>query len=63
MSILDCLISNVTMAAAMAVVAVLIGKLTRSPQIRHALWLLVLAKLVTPPIVELPIASSASEWF
>ncbi len=63
MSISDCLVSNVTIAAALAVVAVLIGRLTRSPQIRHTLWLLVLVKLVTPPIVELPIASGVSEWF
>lgn len=63
MSIPDCLVSNVTIAAALAVVAVLIGRLTRSPQIRHTLWLLVLVKLVTPPIVELPIASGMSGWF
>jgi beta-lactamase regulating signal transducer with metallopeptidase domain len=44
-------LSNALMAAALALVAVLVGLLCRRPALVHALWLLVLVKLVTPPLL------------
>ena len=42
-------------AAALAAVAALVPRLrTLGPAARHALWLLVLIKLVTPPLVRSP---------
>src|SRR2546423_9055819 len=38
----------------LAVVAAGIGRLCRRPALTHALWLLVLIKLITPPLVTLP---------
>jgi beta-lactamase regulating signal transducer with metallopeptidase domain len=40
------------MAAALAVIATLAGLMCRRPALVHALWLLVLLKLVTPPLVS-----------
>jgi beta-lactamase regulating signal transducer with metallopeptidase domain/Ca2+-binding EF-hand superfamily protein len=51
-------LSNAAAAAVLAVVALAVGRLCRRPGIVHALWLIVLLKLVTPPIVgiALPLA-------
>ena len=42
----------------LALVAWPVGRLTRRPQLAYCLWLLVLTKLITPPIVSLPIEIS-----
>jgi beta-lactamase regulating signal transducer with metallopeptidase domain len=42
-------------ASALAVVAMLLGRVRRiGPAVRHVLWLVVLVKLVTPPLVHWP---------
>jgi beta-lactamase regulating signal transducer with metallopeptidase domain len=48
------ILSNVALAACLAVLTYCLTKLWRSPQLAHTLWLLVLVKLVTPPLVEFP---------
>ncbi|MCH7686454.1 MAG: hypothetical protein IH899_07205, partial [Planctomycetes bacterium] len=53
-SIYPLLVSNVVLAALLAVLAVVLTKLWRNPQFAHALWLLVLVKLVTPPLIHVP---------
>jgi beta-lactamase regulating signal transducer with metallopeptidase domain/protocatechuate 3,4-dioxygenase beta subunit len=63
MSIIDCLLSNAAVAAILALVAAVVGRVTTKPQIRHALWVLVLVKLVTPPVVQIPIIYANSESF
>ena len=50
---------NAAVAAVMAVAVFLlqrIGWLKRRPALRHALWLLVFFKLVTPPLLSVPVA-------
>lgn len=49
-------LSNVFLASLLAVVAMLVTKLWKNSQLAHLLWLLVLAKLITPPLwrVSLP---------
>ncbi len=48
-------LSNAVMAAAMAVVVFALTRFIRRPALVHTLWLLVLLKLVTPPLVYVPI--------
>jgi len=54
-SILHFLLSNALVAAILAFVLVLVGSVWRHPRLLHMLWLLVLVKLVTPPVVTVPI--------
>ena len=53
-SIYALLVSNVVFAALLAVLAIVLTKVWRNPQIAHSLWLLVLVKLVTPPLIYVP---------
>src|SRR4051794_31916544 len=55
-ALLSVALSNVLVAALLAVPASLAGLRGTRPALTHALWLLVLLKLVTPPLVtiELP---------
>lgn len=48
-------LSNALLAGALAVVALVVGRLSRRPALVHSLWVLVLLKLVTPPLVSLPV--------
>ena len=48
------LLSNLCMATGLAVLAWATQRTFRHPGIAHVLWLLVLLKLITPPLVELP---------
>jgi uncharacterized protein (TIGR03067 family) len=43
--------SNVVVATAVAAIAFLVSRLCRRPQLAHALWMLVLVKLITPPVI------------
>jgi len=54
-SVLHFLLSNSLVAAILAFVLVLVGRLWRHPGLLHMLWLIVLVKLVTPPVVTVPI--------
>ena len=52
-------LSNAACAAGLAVLAWLISQVFRRPALSHALWVLVLLKLVTPPIWNVPISIPA----
>jgi beta-lactamase regulating signal transducer with metallopeptidase domain len=55
-ALLSVAVQNTALAAALAAVALAVGHaLPRRPALAHALWLLVLLKLVTPPLVGLPV--------
>ncbi|MHB0954738.1 MAG: M56 family metallopeptidase [Pirellulaceae bacterium] len=56
MSIMECVVSNVAIASMLALVAALVGRITTKPQVTHTLWVLVLVKLVTPPVVHIPVS-------
>ena len=49
-ALLEIILGNAVMAAALAALAALVGRACRRPALTHALWLLVLIKLVTPPL-------------
>jgi beta-lactamase regulating signal transducer with metallopeptidase domain len=53
--------SNALLVVVLAVGVALLGRLWKNPLCLHLLWLLVLLKLVTPPLVTVPIALPASQ--
>ncbi|MFV1967129.1 MAG: M56 family metallopeptidase, partial [Pirellulaceae bacterium] len=58
MSVLDFALSNAIIATLLALVAASVERITMKPQVTHALWLLVLVKLVTPPMACIPVPFS-----
>ncbi len=54
---LDFAASNALAATGLAVFAWVVSRVCRRPQVVFAVWVLVLAKLVTPPLVTLPVES------
>ncbi len=52
---------NAAVAGVLAVAAALISRLVRRPAVTNALWLMVLLKLVTPPIWHVPVFWSTHE--
>jgi bla regulator protein BlaR1 len=56
------MLSNAVIAAVLAFVALAVGFFFRSPRVRHAAWLIVLLKLVTPPVFSVPITVPATSW-
>ena len=51
-------LTNAAAAAVIATVALVASRLVRRPAVAHALWLMALVKLVTPPLVPLPLLPS-----
>jgi beta-lactamase regulating signal transducer with metallopeptidase domain len=49
-------LSNAAAATLLALAAALVGRFVRRPALTHALWVVVLVKLVTPPLVHVPVA-------
>ena len=47
--------SNLFVASIIAIIALLLERTGRHRTIVHALWIVVLVKLITPPIIELPL--------
>jgi beta-lactamase regulating signal transducer with metallopeptidase domain len=50
-------LSNALFALAIALLATAVGTVFKRPQLTHLLWLLVFVKLVTPPLVTIPITA------
>ena len=48
-------LANAAAAGLLAIVALAAGRYCRRPAVLHGLWLLVILKLVTPPVVSLPL--------
>src|SRR5215510_10383536 len=55
MSWFTCIISNVVVAALLALIAWLVQGHLRMPAVARLLWVAVLVKLVTPPLVSVPV--------
>ncbi|MBI2478489.1 MAG: hypothetical protein HYV60_07575, partial [Planctomycetia bacterium] len=53
-SILETAVSNVLLAATLAIMALVVSRLWKNPHVAHLLWVIVLAKLVTPPLWNVP---------
>src|SRR5438552_11040668 len=54
-SLIETALANAACAAVLALFALAVGRIWRRPALLHGLWLLVLVKLVTPPLVPLPV--------
>jgi bla regulator protein BlaR1 len=55
MTVTHALLGNAAVAAVLALLFLGVGYACRSPALRHAAWVLVLLKLVTPPLFSLPV--------
>lgn len=62
MAVVDAMLGNAAVAAVLALLAVGVGRAVKSPSVRHAAWLLVLLKLVTPPLVPIPLPVLPASW-
>jgi beta-lactamase regulating signal transducer with metallopeptidase domain len=58
---LEIVLWNAAAAAVLALAAAAASRLFRRPALTHMLWLLVLLKLVTPPLVPFPLTLPAAE--
>lgn len=54
-SLLQFGLMNAVLVTVLAVAAASIGRVFRRPALNHALWLIVLAKLITPPVIHWPV--------
>src|SRR5262245_40072665 len=54
-SLIETGLANAVCAAILALFVLAIGRIWRRPALLHGLWLLVLLKLVTPPLLPLPV--------
>ena len=52
-------LTNAVLATALAIVAWAVGRCWRRPALTRLLWIIVLAKLVSPPLAKVPVG----EWF
>ncbi len=55
-SFFDIAIGNALVTAVMALIVLAFSRVIRQPSLRHALWLVVLLKLLTPPLFTLPVS-------
>ena len=53
-TIIQAAISNVILASGLALIAWVVSRFLKLPHLSYLLWLLVLVKLVTPPILSIP---------
>ena len=51
-------LSNACIALALAIVALVVEATVKRPQLSHLLWLLVFIKLLTPPLVSIPVVTN-----
>src|SRR4029453_13556267 len=52
--VMACL-KNAFLALPLVLAALAVGRLSRRPAFAHVLWVLVLVKLITPPLVDVPL--------
>src|SRR5439155_1717180 len=48
-------LTNAALATLLALVALAVCRLVRSPALTHLLWVIVLLKLFTPPLIQIPV--------
>jgi bla regulator protein blaR1 len=60
--VLHATLGNVAVAAVLALLALVVGRVCRSPAVRHTMWVLVLLKLVTPPLFSVPLPVLPASW-
>lgn len=56
------MLGNAAVAAVLALLALAVGRACRSPAVRHIVWVMVLLKLITPPLFRVPLAVLPASW-
>jgi len=54
----SCIVSNVLLALLLALAALVTHRWLRRPAVAHILWVLALVKLVTPPLLSVPVCEA-----
>ena len=62
-SLLSTTLSNAVTALALALAAMVVTRFVRRPAIAQSLWILVLVKLISPAVVELPLRLAGRPFF
>jgi beta-lactamase regulating signal transducer with metallopeptidase domain len=62
MTVLHAMLGNAAVAAVVALLVLAIGCVCHSPAVRHGAWILVLLKLVTPPLFDVPLYVLPASW-
>ena len=52
---LECALANAIVATLLALLAAGVARFANRPALAHTLWLLVLLKLITPPLFRVPV--------
>ena len=58
-TLFELMLTNAVGATLLAGVVFGVTRVARHPRVAHILWLLVLVKLITPPLVSIPVALPA----
>src|SRR5262245_57422823 len=61
-TVVHAMLGNAAVAVVLALLALGLGYAVRSPTARHVAWVLVLVKLVTPPLFTLPLPVLPASW-
>jgi beta-lactamase regulating signal transducer with metallopeptidase domain len=61
-AVVNAMLSNAAVAALLALVALAVWQSCRSPVIRHAAWVVVLLKLLTPPLFTIHLHVLPASW-
>jgi beta-lactamase regulating signal transducer with metallopeptidase domain len=62
MTVMHAMLGNAAVAAVLALLALAVGCACRSPALRHVAWIVVLLKLVTPPLFRIPLPVLPASW-
>ena len=62
-SILEIVVSNAVSATLLAVAVFAVGRFIKRPALNHCLWLLVMLKLVTPPLIAVRVPTTTLQSF
>jgi beta-lactamase regulating signal transducer with metallopeptidase domain len=62
MTVMHAMLGNAAVAAVLALLALAVGCTCRSPALRHVAWVVVLLKLLTPPLVSVPLPVLPASW-
>ena len=52
--LLQMIVNNAAICLGLALLALIVGRTFKRPAITHLIWLLVLMKLLTPPVIKIP---------
>jgi beta-lactamase regulating signal transducer with metallopeptidase domain len=60
-TLLRCGLANAEIAAVLAILVAIVTRIWKNPYVSYALWLIVLVRLVSPPLLQIPF--HGTDWF